>query len=138
MFQADEAQFEGLTSNVDEIVFRTFDSRIKHVSIPEDARSTDDAGYQVIDWVIENLNQLDPSCESARYLLITSGGNTYGPSSFDSVSEDQGSLVGLNVESRRTIWNNSQLQEARSWEDYCARLEKVSLETQLAGKQGIC
>jgi hypothetical protein len=140
VFQTDDAQFAGLTANVDEIVFRTLDLRIRLISVPQDVRSahtTDDAGYQAIDWVIENLDQSDPSCASARYLLITGGANTYEPNAFDSVSKDQYDLVGLNVESRWTIWNHNQLQEGQ-WQDRCVRLDNVSSQPQLVENRGTC
>jgi Glycosyltransferase WbsX len=121
VFQSDDAQF-----GLDEMVRRTLDQRIKHISLPEEVRSTftEDAGYQAIDWVIENLSQTN-SCESAKYLLVTSGANTYEPRAFNSVPENRADLVGLNVESRWTLWNHNQLQ-GTSWQDRCARLENVS------------
>jgi hypothetical protein len=126
VFPTDASEFPGL----DEIVLRTLDTRIELVRPPTEAyvnQSAEDWGAQPTDWVIENMviNAESP-CANARYLLITNGDSTYKPKAFDSLSNNQGDLIGLNVESLQTLWHHEKIQRG-SFEDSCVRLDNVSL-----------
>lgn len=116
VFQEDKSEFASL----DSLITQALDPRIRHIKIPEG-----NANYRATDWLIKNLTDSYPGCASARYLLVTDGSNTYEPNAFDSVPEAESDLIGLNVESRKNVWNHPQLLNS-SWADRCARLENVS------------
>jgi hypothetical protein len=125
VFPTDASEFPGL----DEIVLRTLDTRIELVRPPTEAyvnQSAEDWGAQPSDWVIENMViNAETPCANARYLLITNGDSTYKPKAFDSLSNNQGDLIGLNVESLQTLWHHEKIQRG-SFEDTCVRLDNVS------------
>jgi len=123
--QTDKSEFGG----IDQLVLRALDARVRYVRPSGDDSSfleAGDGGYKATDWFIKNLTDSDPGCAAARYLLVTDGGNTYKPNAFDSVSNGEGDLIGLNVESRQTLWDHAQLQNM-TWNDTCTRLENPQL-----------
>ncbi|KAJ5041243.1 uncharacterized protein L3040_005791 [Drepanopeziza brunnea f. sp. 'multigermtubi'] len=80
-----------------------------------------DAGSKVTDWVINKLAKDSKSvCGAAKYLLITTGYNIYHPDAFDAVIKSDANLIGLNVESRRTLWNSYETGPT-TWQDRCSR-----------------
>lgn len=124
--QTDKRDFNGL----DQLVLRSLDSRIRLLPRPGDDDShileADDGGWTATDWFIKNLRKSDPSCAHARYLLVTDGGNTYEPDAFNAASKGWGDMIGLNVESRQTLWDHPLLQNM-TWNETCTRLEDVSI-----------
>jgi hypothetical protein len=125
VFRTDETDWW----NLNEVVFTTLDPRIKLITLDKDiqgAYSKQDAAFTATDWMIKNLTTADPLCASARYLLVTNGGVTYEKNTFEvAVPKRQNpDLIGLNVESRDTIFNHTALQGG-VWDDRCKRLEDV-------------
>jgi len=129
VFQAEETPFTGATASFGDIVYRALDARIKLVTVPTDITSkftVEDLGYNATDWVIDHLADDHPSCASAQYLLVTDGGSTYTPDSFDAVVNKKGDdLVGLKVESLQSVWQQGQ-SSAPTWQDRCTWLHTVS------------
>lgn len=88
-----------------------------------------------IDWIIQEMGKIDGACAEARYLLITDAGNEYEKDVFTNLpgksggkreeaetkEEEEGVLLGLNVESRYTVW-----REGLKNEECCVRLKDVS------------
>lgn len=122
--QTNQSDFRGL----DQLVIKPLDARIRRVVVPEDAAEvleSDVGGYKTTDWLVKNITDSDPGCAKARYFLVVNGGDRFEPHAFDSISEIISDMIGLNVESRQTLWNHAQLQEL-TWNDTCSRLENVS------------
>ncbi|KAK2629644.1 hypothetical protein QTJ16_000464 [Diplocarpon rosae] len=129
VFHAGDSQL----ADLDLLVLQSLDARITPSRFaPDEGTVTmpamDDEGRGILatDWLIKNLESLDPGCRSAKYLLITDGSSLYEPSAFDSLSETA-DLIPLNVESRETLWNHPMLQTNVSWADRCERLEAPQL-----------
>jgi hypothetical protein len=121
-----EEKVSGLPK-LDLLILQALDKRIQHISLDTEIdASYNDAHYLTIDAVIKNLTILDAGCASAKYLLITDGSNTYEKNAFDAVSGEEADLIGLNVESKKNIWNHPQRQNT-SWADRCTWLETVSI-----------
>lgn len=111
---------------IDDLVLRVNDPRIKMTQVPKEASADADSAT---DWVVKQLNQSDPSsCGTAKYLLLTDGDRSYEPAAFNKVVDTEGhwSLIGLNMESRESIWE-FQNQTQISWADRCSRLEVARL-----------
>lgn len=125
--QTNKEDFRGL----DQLVLKSLDARVRYIRVPEDAASVlegDDNGVKTTDWLVKNMTDADAGCSAARYLLVADGGDRFEPTAFDSVVDAQSDMVGLNVESRETLWNHAQLQ-VFTWNDTCTRLENVSPES---------
>lgn len=128
IYQSDRSQYESEKSE-----FRTLDERITMADIPEDLQTEDqtlEASYPALDWVIQELSELDPLCANANYLLLADGGNTYAPHAFNAVAAHNNLAVdiyGLNVESQQTIQNAEEDRtEEMVWHERCTWLERVS------------
>jgi hypothetical protein len=115
--------------DLDRLVLTALDPRVRYITAPEDTEffnATGEYPYGGTDWFIENLNDSDSTCAAAKYLLIADGGNTYEPHAFESLVEAKEDLIGLNFESRQTLWDHTQLQGKQTWKNSCTRLENVS------------
>ncbi|KAK0111309.1 hypothetical protein ONS95_015017 [Cadophora gregata] len=123
VYQSDRVMFPELGL----LVTEALDARVIHVEIPKDivipTQDGKDESFLATDWVIRSMAASDPGCATAKYLLVTTGSTTYEPSAFDSLSQYQ-DLVGLNVESRRRVWDHPQLQQ-KSWDSRCSQLQNV-------------
>jgi len=123
IYQSDRASFPELGM----LIIEALDARIMHVEVSKDVvipiPEGNDENFLATDWVIRSLANLNPACASARYLLVTTGSNTYEPGAFDSLSQSQ-DLIGLNVESRQRVWDHPQLQD-KTWSSRCFQLQIV-------------
>jgi len=106
-------------TDIGHILLARIDPRIKEVSLPSNVDTA-----HAYNWVIKNLTTADPSCASAKYMLITNGGNEYAPSSFDATAEGKADFLALNVESRWTIKDANPPRDAQH---LCTRLQDVCL-----------
>ncbi|KAH6663176.1 glycosyltransferase WbsX-domain-containing protein [Halenospora varia] len=115
--------FEAVTAlpGIEELLYRIGDLRIKLVTPPGGLRDENNA----TDWAISQLNISDSShCGSAKYILITDGDKLYEPNAFSTVIGAEGTLLGMNTESRLSIWNAENSSHI-AWEDRCGRLEMI-------------
>jgi hypothetical protein len=122
--QTNKEDFWGL----DRLVLKSLDARVRCIRVPEHAASVlegDDNGFKTTDWLVKNITDADAGCAAARYLLVAEGGDRFESTAFDSVVDAKSDMVGLNAESRETLWNHAQLQ-VFTWNDTCTRLENVS------------
>ncbi|KAH7386143.1 glycosyltransferase WbsX-domain-containing protein [Cadophora sp. MPI-SDFR-AT-0126] len=126
VYQSDRATFPELGL----LITEALDARIMHVEVSKDVvipiPEGKDESFLATDWVIRSLATSNPGCAAAKYLLVTTGSNTYEPSAFDSLSQSQ-DLIGLNVESRQRIWSHPQLQD-KSWASRCSHLQELGLK----------
>ena len=124
-YQKNHDGFGSLHQHIDD----RFDERIRYFPIASEYLTGDqdkDAGFMAVDFMIENLTTTDPACASAKYLLVTEGRNTYAPTAFDVTSKGVADIVGLNVESKMTMFNHPQFKKTNAWNERCDRLKDVS------------
>lgn len=109
-------------------VMDTYDPRILATDIPIEVRTTegDNTTDGTTDWVIAALDELDPSCAKAKYMLVTDSSTQYEPHAFDVAAEKETDIIGLNYVSQATM----ALQDARagpmSWGERCTRYSKAT------------
>jgi hypothetical protein len=109
------------------VILKQLDPRIQHVQMPDNVKlvtPTNDGGSMATDWFISQMTNEGGFCQGAKYLLITNGDVTYEANSFDAISTSRGDLIGLNVESKQTIWNITASQDI-PWDKRCTALENV-------------
>lgn len=123
IYQSDNSDF----GNIDQLIVQALDPRVRRVKVPANFTTSkgQETDYRATDWLIGNLTDADPGCASAEYLLVTDGSNIYEKTAFETVLNAKYDLLGLNVESLKSIWNHPQLTND-SWADRCQRLEDVS------------
>lgn len=104
-------------------VMDAYDPRIQAHDIPEELKdyysvlTSDD----VTDWAIEDIDMLSPSCGSASYMLVTDATRIYDPHAFDTASEQQFDIIGLNFISKQTMARLNQGEESLAWDERCSR-----------------
>lgn len=120
----ENANMEGIEAQV----MDAYDPRIKAHDIPQELKeyysmlTADD----VTDWAIEDIDILSPSCGSASYMLVTDATRIYDPHAFDTASEKQFDIIGLNSISKRTMARLDQHEESLAWNDRCSRYLDLS------------
>lgn len=79
-------------------LLRRMEPRIEEFLLPE-------AMYKTFatDLLLSNLTNTYPTCASAKYMLITDGGNIYVPTAFELAASRETDFIAMNVESKWTI-----------------------------------
>lgn len=105
-------------------VMDTYDPRISAFDVPSYYETNNNTSAdEVTDFVLENLDEISPSCAQARYMLITNASTTYEPHVFDVLASIRGTtddIIGMNFVSRETMAVLDQ-RGAVSWDQRCVR-----------------
>jgi len=116
---------EGSLEGVGRYVTDALDTRMHLLGRGEIPASNGNTGVKLLDLVIQGLGSISLSCSSAKFLLITDGGTVYEKNAFDVAGTAEGDMIGLNFESRKSLYDHPDLQN-RTWDERCTRLEDVS------------
>lgn len=96
-------------------ILRRMEPRIEEFVLPAPM----DKG-NATDLLLANITNTYPVCASAKYMLISDGGNIYHPTAFELAESGTADFVGMNVESKYTIRDEKILAG-----ELCLRLSDV-------------
>ncbi|CAN8105327.1 unnamed protein product [Discula destructiva] len=111
-----QTEMRGIESQV----LDTYDPRIRAFTPASDGLNPNSSD-EVTDWVIHDLDRLDPSCGRATYMLVTNAATTYEPHTFDVASPKQTDIIGLNFVSPSTMKLQNEREENVEWNQRCSR-----------------
>jgi hypothetical protein len=79
-------------------LLKRMEPRIEEFLLPEAMNKT-----FATDLLLSNITNTFPTCASAKYMLITDGGNIYVPTVFELAASGETNFIAMNVESKWTI-----------------------------------
>jgi hypothetical protein len=108
-------------------ILNAHDPRLAYAHVPQDVLELaggipGDASFSTA-WVLKHLEEVSPSCNKARYLLITNSTNTYGSDAFDAMESSTADIIGLNFESNETMLFGAGKEDQITWDQRCERFE---------------